>query len=165
MGIGDDGCCGFGRVLAGLGRGDGALWVGCGELTLVGSLQRGRGRGEGVRARSPFPSMSHGLGRGWGVWGSTAGRQGTLWEGHGRIRGVSPLLANSASILFDFCPQRVRSNARKKFKFEFLKTATVGLHHIGQGFQGYFCFEEITSFAKIYISNLGIVTVSDSKFG
>jgi hypothetical protein len=35
----------------------------------------------------------------------------------------------------------------------------VGLHHIGQGFQGYFCFEEITSFAKIYISNLGIVTV------
>jgi hypothetical protein len=64
-----------------------------------------------------------------------------------------------------FRSPRVRSNARKKFKFEFLKTATVGLHHIGQGFQGYFCSEEITSFAKIYISNLGIVTVSDSNFG
>jgi hypothetical protein len=36
---------------------------------------------------------------------------------------------------------------------------------IGQGFRGYFCFKEITSFAKIYISNLGIVPVSDSVFG
>jgi hypothetical protein len=73
--------------------------------------------------------------------------------------------AHSRTDFLDFCPPRVRSNARKKFKFKFLKTATVGCQDIGQGFQGYFCFEEITSFAKIYISNLGIVTVSDSKFG
>jgi hypothetical protein len=64
----------------------------------------------------------------------------------------------------EICPPGVRPNVRMKSNFKFLKTATVGLHHIGQGFQGYFCFEEITSFAKIYISNLGIVTVSDSKF-
>jgi hypothetical protein len=41
----------------------------------------------------------------------------------------------------------------------------LGGHHIGQGFQEYFCYKEITCFAKIYISNFGIVTVSDSKFG
>jgi hypothetical protein len=73
--------------------------------------------------------------------------------------------AHSRTDFLDFCPPRVRSNARKKSNFKFLKTTTVGLHHIGQGFQGYFCFEEITSFAKIYISNLGIVPVSDSVFG
>jgi hypothetical protein len=38
---------GLGGVLAGLGRGDGVLWVGAGEATLVGSLQRGRGTEKG----------------------------------------------------------------------------------------------------------------------
>jgi hypothetical protein len=52
----------------------------------------GCGEGSGVF----FSSMSHGRGLGRGDWGSTARRQGTLWEGHGHTRGVSPLLANSA---------------------------------------------------------------------
>jgi hypothetical protein len=30
----------------------------------------------------------------------------------------------------DFCPLGARSNARKNFKFEFLKTATVGYQDI-----------------------------------
>jgi hypothetical protein len=36
-------CCGFGCVLAGLGRGNGALWVGAGEVTTVGNEQRAEG--------------------------------------------------------------------------------------------------------------------------
>jgi hypothetical protein len=32
-------------------------------------------------------------------------------------------------------PASVRRNARKKFKFEFLKFSTLGDQHIGQGFQ------------------------------
>jgi hypothetical protein len=62
-------------------------------------------------------------------------------------------------------PQGVRSNARMNSEFEFLKTATVGCKDIGQGFQGHFCSEEITCFAKIIFQILGIVTVSDSIFG
>jgi hypothetical protein len=41
-----------------------------------------------------------------------------------------------------FCPPGVRSNARKNLNFKFLKTATVVHQHIGQGFQGYFCYKE-----------------------
>jgi hypothetical protein len=70
-----------------------------------------------------------------------------------------------ASISLDFRLPGVRRNARMKLKFEILKFFTLGGHHIGQGFQEYFCYKEITCFAKIYISNFGIVTVSDSKFG
>jgi hypothetical protein len=36
---------------------------------------------------------------------------------------------------------------------------------IGQGFQGYFCFEERLSFAEIKFQIMGIVTISDSIFG
>jgi hypothetical protein len=69
MGIGDARRCGFGCVLAGLGRSDGALWVGCGELTLVGVVQREeRQRGGGSGCFSSLSSLSHGLGRGWGGW-------------------------------------------------------------------------------------------------
>jgi hypothetical protein len=59
----------------------------------------------------------------------------------------------------------VRRNARKKFKFEFLKFSTLGDQHIGQGFQSYFCSGEITGFAQILFQIFGIVTDSDSNFG
>jgi hypothetical protein len=49
----------------------------------------------------------------------------------------------------NFCLPGVRSNARKKFNFKFLKMATVGLQQIGQGFQEYFCYKERLSFAEI----------------
>jgi hypothetical protein len=56
--------------------------------------------------------------------------------------------------LVGFASASVRRNARKSLKFEFLKTSSLGDHHIGQGMQSYFCSGEITSFAKILISNL-----------
>jgi hypothetical protein len=56
---------------------------------------------------------------------------------------------HSEPIFPGFRSPRVRSNARKNFKFEILKTATVGCQDIGQGFQNYFCSEEISCFAKI----------------
>jgi hypothetical protein len=54
------GRCGFGRVLAGLGRGDGALWVGAGEVTAVGNVQRAEGeeRGSWARSSSPPPGLT-----------------------------------------------------------------------------------------------------------
>jgi hypothetical protein len=68
-------------------------------------------------------------------------------------RGVSSSTARSArsygsGVIYselgfpNFCPQGVRRNARMNFKFEFLKTSTVGCHHIEQGFQRYFCCAE-----------------------
>jgi hypothetical protein len=44
MCTGKAGCGGLGGVLAGLGRGDGALWVGAGEVTPVGNVQRAEGK-------------------------------------------------------------------------------------------------------------------------
>jgi hypothetical protein len=46
-----------------------------------------------------------------------------------------------------------------------LKTSTLGDQHIGQGFQSYFCYKEMLSFAEILFAFLSIVTVSDSNFG
>jgi hypothetical protein len=66
--------------------------------------------------------------------------------------------------LLDFYPPGVRRIARKKFKFEILKISTLGDQHIGQGFQSYFCYNEMLSFAEILFAFLGIVTDSDSKF-
>jgi hypothetical protein len=43
----------------------------------------------------------------------------------------------------------VRRIARKNFKFEFLKFSTLGDQHIGQGFQSYFCYQEMLIFAEI----------------
>jgi hypothetical protein len=67
------------------------------------------------------------------------------------IERTGTVLLTVSLIYPDFCPPGVRSNARKKFKFEFLKIFTLGGQHIGQGFQNYFCSEEITCFAKICI--------------
>jgi hypothetical protein len=103
MRIGDAGCGGLGRVLAGLGLGVGALWAGVGELTPVGIVQRGRGRGEGGSGRFlPFPSISHGLGRGRGGWGSTEGESTSMATGLGRMGTAS---ATVASIFLDFAHQ------------------------------------------------------------
>jgi hypothetical protein len=52
--IGDARRGGLGGVLAGLGRGDGALWVGDGETTTVGIVQREEGQRGGVWAASSF---------------------------------------------------------------------------------------------------------------
>jgi hypothetical protein len=53
---------GLGGMLAGLGRGDGALWIGGGETTTIGIVQREEGQRGGSGRLLPSPSMSHGLG-------------------------------------------------------------------------------------------------------
>jgi hypothetical protein len=58
-------------------------------------------------------------------------------------------LATVALIFLDFCPPGARHNARKNSNFEFLKSFTLGCQYITQGFQNYFCSEEISCFAKI----------------
>jgi hypothetical protein len=52
--IGDAGRSSLGGMLAGLGHGDGALWVYVGELMPVGIVQRAEGEREGVRAAYSF---------------------------------------------------------------------------------------------------------------
>jgi hypothetical protein len=47
MCTGNTGRDGLARVLEGFGLGGGAMWVGAGEATLVGNLQRGRGTERG----------------------------------------------------------------------------------------------------------------------
>jgi hypothetical protein len=140
------GRCGFRRVLAGLGRGDGALWVGAGEVTTVDNVQRAEGeeRGSWARSSSSPPFLTARV----GAEGAGLDRGGLLEHGY-RIKTNGNSEAHSEADFLDFCPPRVRSNARKKSNFKFLKTATVVRQHIGQGFQGYFCSEEITCFAKI----------------
>jgi hypothetical protein len=50
--VGDAGHGGLARMLAGLGRGDGVLWVGAGEATTVGVVQGAAGQRGGVRVCS-----------------------------------------------------------------------------------------------------------------
>jgi hypothetical protein len=52
--IGNAGRGGLGGMLAGLGHGNGALWVGGGETTTVGIVQREEGQRGGVWAASSF---------------------------------------------------------------------------------------------------------------
>jgi hypothetical protein len=69
---GDTGLDGLARVLEGCCLGYGVLWVGAGEVTVVGSLQRGRRSREGVRAASSVSSHVARLGSGQRELGSTA---------------------------------------------------------------------------------------------
>jgi hypothetical protein len=147
-----EGCC----------LGCGVLWVGAGEVTVVGSLQRGRRRREGglggVLHFLPCRTArvgAEGAGLDRGVVHEHGYRHGT--------NGDSDLHSNHDFL--DFCLPGVCSNARKKFKCEFLKIFTLGDQHISQGFQRYFCYQERLSFAEIIFQIFGIVTVSDSKFG
>jgi hypothetical protein len=130
---------GLGGVLAGCCLGGGVLWVGAGEATTVGVVQEAAGQREGVRA--VLPLLLHVLWSGSGQrgLGSTEGDSTSMAIGRGR---TGTVMITVASIFLDFCPPRVRSNARKNSNFKFLKTATVVCQHIGQGFQGYFCYKE-----------------------
>jgi hypothetical protein len=91
--------------------------------------------------------------------------RGTVQEHGYRHRTNGDSDPHSDHDLLDFHLPGVRRNARKRFKFKFLKFSTLDDPHIGQGFQWYFCYKERLSFAEIIFAFLGIVTVSDSKFG
>jgi hypothetical protein len=75
------------------------------------------------------------------VEGAGLDRGGLLEHGY-RIKMNRNSEAHSEVDFLDFCPPRDRSNARKKSNFKFLKTATVVCQDIGQGFPGYFCYQE-----------------------
>jgi hypothetical protein len=159
---GDTGLDGLACVLGDGCLGRGVLWVGAGESTAVGSLQRGRRRREGgpgaVLCFLPCRTA-------WvGAEGAGVDRGGVQEHGY-RLETDGDSDPHSDHDLFDFHRPGVRRNARKRFKFEILKISTLGDQHIDQGFQSYFCYKEMLSFAEILFQNFGIVTVSDSKFG
>jgi hypothetical protein len=119
-------------VLGGFGLGCGVLWVGSGAVTRVGDVQAAgeEERGVLVLSSSSPPILTARV----GAEGAGLDR-GTVQE-HGysrRANGDSDLY--SKLNLLDFHLPGVRRNARKRFKFEILKTSTLGAQHIGQGFQ------------------------------
>jgi hypothetical protein len=69
-----------------------------------------------------------------GAGGAGVDRGGVKEHGYRRGANKNSDL-HSSSDLLDFHLQGVRRNARKKFKFEFLKISTLGDQHIGQGIQ------------------------------
>jgi hypothetical protein len=133
---GKAGCGGLGGVLAGLGRGDGALWVGGGETTPVGNVQRAEGKrgGSGGCSSSSPPCLTAWVGAGEARLDS-----GGLHEHGYRARANWNSVGHSRTIFPGFRPPSVRHKARKNSKFKFLKSFTLGCQHIKQGFQRYFC--------------------------
>jgi hypothetical protein len=118
-------------VLAGFCLGDGVLWIGSGEVTAVGDVQRAEGeeRGSWARSSSSPPLLMARVGaEGAGL------DQGGLHEHGYRFKANGNSEAHSSFDFSGFCLPRVRSNARKNLNFKFLKTATVVRQHIGQGF-------------------------------
>jgi hypothetical protein len=138
------------------------LWVGSGEVTAVGDVQEAEEeeRGSWARSSSSPPFLTARV----GAEGAGLDR-GDVHEHGYRVKANGDSDVHSKLDFLDFYLPGVRSNARKKFEFKFLKMATVVRQHIVQGFQGYFCYQERISFAKIIFQILGIVTVSDSIFG
>jgi hypothetical protein len=137
---------GLASVLEGFCLGDGVLWVGSGAVTAVGVVQEEeRQRGGVLGAFLFFPPF---LTARVGAEGAGVDR-GSLHKHGYRVETHENSEAHSNLIFSDFCLPGVRHNARKKFKFEFLKIFTLGGQHIGQGFQNYFCSEEIGCFAEI----------------
>jgi hypothetical protein len=132
----DAGRGGLGGVLAGLGCGDGVLWVGGGEATTVGIVQREEGqRGGGLGGSPPcLPCLTA-----WVGAGEAGLDSGGLHE-HGYRAGANVNSDGHSGVGFlDFCPPDVRHSARKNLNFEILKTATVVCQDTSQGFQIYFC--------------------------
>jgi hypothetical protein len=112
----------------------------------VSAVQRGRGRREGGPG-SFFPLLPC-----LTAWveaeGAGARPRGSLEHGY-RAGAKVNSVGHSDFDFLDFCPPGVRHDARKKLKFKILKIFTLGGQHIRQGFQRYFCSEEISCFAKI----------------
>jgi hypothetical protein len=128
---GDTGLDGLARVLAGFCLSDGGLWVGSGAVTVVGSLQRGRRRREGGPG-----GVLHFLPcrMAWvGAEGAGLDRGGLHKHGYRHETNGNSATHSSFDFL-DFCLPGVRPNARKKFKFKFLKFFTLGAQHIRQEF-------------------------------
>jgi hypothetical protein len=129
---GDTGLDGLARMLEGFDLGRGVLWVGAGEGRVVGNLQRaGKKRGGGPGAVLHFlPCRTAWV----GAEGAGVDRGGVQEHGY-RLETAGDSDPHSDQDLLDFHLPSVRRNARKGFKFKFLKFSTLGDQHIGQGFQ------------------------------
>jgi hypothetical protein len=110
MCTGNTGRGGLARVLAGLGRGDGVLWVGVGEATMVGIVQREEGQRGGVRAASSFCFHVARPGSGQRGLGSTAEDSTSMATGSRRtgtgLVTVAPILWIFAHQVLDIMPAR-----------------------------------------------------------
>jgi hypothetical protein len=119
-------------VLGGFGLGCDVLWVGSGAVMafdVVQEEERQRGGVLGAVSSSP-PFLTARV----GAEGARLDR-GTIQEhgySHRRNDDSDP---HSDHDLVDYHLPGARRNARKRFKFEFLKISTLGAQHIGQGFQ------------------------------
>jgi hypothetical protein len=101
-------------VLAGLGHGDGALWVGVGETTPVGNVQRAKGKERGVWAVLLLVLLVSRPGSGQGRLGSTAGDSTSMATGLGRT-GTAMATVESISWIFahqvlDIMPARIETS-------------------------------------------------------
>jgi hypothetical protein len=114
-------------VLEGFCLGDGVLWVGSGEVTAVGDVQGAEGeeRGSWARSSSSPPLLTARV----GAEGAGLDR-GDVHERGYRVKMNENSAAHCELDFSGFCPPGVRSNARKKLKFEFLKIFTLGGQHI-----------------------------------
>jgi hypothetical protein len=123
------------------------LWVGAGEGRVVGDVQvagkkRWGGSWGAVSSSPPF-SMA------W-VGAEGAGIDRGIVQKHGhRVWASKNSDLHSSFDLARFHLPGVRRNARKRFKFEFLKFSTLGDQHMSPGFQSYFCYKERTGFVEI----------------
>jgi hypothetical protein len=135
----------------------GRLWRGQGGRRHAASWEEERGVLGAASSSPPFLTARVGA-EGVGL------DRGIIQEHGDRVWASKNSDLHSSFDLARFRLPGVRRFARKNFKFEILKISTFGDQHIGQGFQSYFCYKAGLSFAEIYNSKFGIVTVSDSKF-
>jgi hypothetical protein len=85
----------------------------------------------------------------WVGAGDAGGDRGTVQE-HGYSAGASKHSDHHSELRLGLIfSASVRRNARKRFKFEFLKISCLSDQHIGQGVLSYFCYQERRSFAEI----------------
>jgi hypothetical protein len=118
---------GLARMLGGFGLGGGVLWVGSGTVMAVGVVQEEERQRRGSWARSASSLPFSRLGSGQRGLGSTAASSMSMATG---LRRTATVILTVHSIFFDFRLPGVRHNARKRFKFEFLKFFTLGDQHI-----------------------------------
>jgi hypothetical protein len=122
------------------------LSVGSGAVMAVGVVQEEERQRGGSWAHSSSSLHFSQLGSGQRELGSTAASSTSMATG---MRRMGAVIFTVITIFPDFCLPGVRRNARMKLNFEFFKFFTLGAHHISQGFQRYFCYQERLSFSEI----------------
>jgi hypothetical protein len=111
-------------MLAGLGRGDGALWVGAGEVTTVGNLQRAEGeeRGSWACSSSSPPFLTARVGaEGAGI------DRGDVQEHGYRVKTNGNRIFHSEFNFSGFLPTRCSTHCPQEFIFRIFENGHCGL--------------------------------------